>query len=272
MKTDEKGVDGNMERVKDKVRRFWDSSPCGTYLIKHKEGTKEYFEAIADYRYNKYPYAYSHIPRVVGFEKWKGKRVLEIGCGVGTDLSQFAKHGAIVTGIDLTQAGIELAKKRFEVLRLEGDLKVADAENLPFEDGYFDLVYSFGVLHHTPDTQKAINEAYRVLKPNGKAIVMLYHKRSLEYLILMWKIMVKRKYRHLPKNVALSRITEQNKNPNGPLNPLTKMYTRHQARELFSKFRLVKIRVYWVRIPHLGCTTSLLSRAIGWHLIIEARK
>ena len=157
------------------------------------------------------------------------------------------------------------------MLGLKGDLKVADAENLPFEDGYFDLVYSFGVLHHTPDTQKAINDAYRVLKPNGKAIVMLYHKRSLEYLILMWGIIGNRKYRHLPKNEALDRITEQNKNPDGPVNPLTKMYTKHQARELFSKFRHVKITVYWIRVPYF-CTIGLLSRLIGWHLIIEARK
>lgn len=272
MKSDKKNFDGDMKTLKDKVREFWNSSPCGTYLIKQEEGTKEYFEAIDNYRYNKYPYAYSHIPNVVVFEKWNSKRILEIGCGVGTDLSQFAKYGAIVTGIDLTQAGIELAKKRFEVLGLKGDLKVADAENLPFEDDYFDLVYSFGVLHHTPDTQRAINEAYRVLKPNGKAIVMLYHKRSLEYLILILKIIQIRKFRYLPKNEALNRITEQNKNPGGPVNPLTKMYTRRQASDLFSKYHQVRTTVYWIRIPYLGCTSGLLSRLVGWHLIIEARK
>lgn len=106
---------------------------------------------------------------------------LEIGCGMGTDALQIAKKGIEVTAIDLTDEGIRLAKDRFSLNNYSADLRIADAENLPFEDTYFDIVYSFGVLHHIPDTQKAINEIYRVLKPGGEAYIMLYNKISLNY-------------------------------------------------------------------------------------------
>ena len=263
--------------IKKEVRRFWNSSPCGTYLIKHREGTPEYYREIDLYRYSRYPYAYSYLPGIAGFSRSRGKSVLEVGCGVGTDLAQFAKHGADVTGIDMSSKEIELAKKRFKVTGLKGRLVVGDAENLPFDSECFDLVYSFGALHHTPDTKKAIDEIHRVLKPNGKTIIMLYHKRSFEYLT-----QIVRKFIHPSRwkwtlQEAVSYQTEMNKNPSGPTNPLTKVYTKREAGKLFDLYKEVETKIYYLRIPILGRVIPNFflyypSRIIGWHIIIKAKK
>jgi ubiquinone/menaquinone biosynthesis C-methylase UbiE len=263
--------------VKNKVRRFWNSSPCGTYLAKHKEGTLGYYKEIDRLRYNQMPYAYSYLPKVAGFADYKGKMVLEIGCGVGTDLSQFARNGATVTGVDLTPKGIELAKKRFKVMGLRGTLLVADAEDLPFPDNSFDMVYSFGVLHHTPDTQKAINEAHRVLKPRGRAVIMLYHKTSFEYLTHIVRKIINPSRWGWSLDKAISYQTEMNKDPKGPTNPLTKTYTQKEAKALFKRFRVVRTSIYWLRIPVFarvipGFMTYIPSRCFGWHVIIKAVK
>ena len=111
----------------------------------------------------------------------KDLAVLEVGCGLGTDGAQFAKAGANYTGIDLTDAAVDLARRRFELFQLPGTFRVADAERLDFPDNTFDIVYSHGVLHHTPDTAAAVREIHRVLRPGGKAVVMLYHRDSYNY-------------------------------------------------------------------------------------------
>jgi len=117
--------------------------------------------------------------RVVEFQHWTGKKVLEVGCGMGIDLLQFARGGAEVYGVDLTEKGISLAKQRLSSAGSRASLCVGDAEDLPFRAGYFDLVYAWGVLHHTPEPERAIREIYRVLKPGGRLIAMLYHRHSL---------------------------------------------------------------------------------------------
>src|SRR2546427_13128296 len=169
-------VDANSE-LKERVRAFWQAHPCGTKFSDAEIGTREFFERIEAHRYAKE----WHIPEAADFAGARGLRVLEIGCGLGTDGAQFAKAGADYTGVDLTEAAIELARKRFELSDLKGDFRVADAENLDFPDESFDIVYSHGVLHHTPDTARAVREIHRVLKTGGRAIVMLYHRSSYNY-------------------------------------------------------------------------------------------
>ncbi|NOQ55751.1 MAG: methyltransferase domain-containing protein [Nanohaloarchaea archaeon] len=267
----------NDEKIKKEVRKFWNSSPCGTFKIKEKEGTLEYFKEIDDYRYNRYPYCYGYIYDVIGFSKYKGKKVLEVGCSVGTDLSQFAKHGAIVTGIDLTPEGIRLAKERFKTMGLKGTLKTADAENLPFDDNSFDIVYSFGVLHHTPNTQKTIDEVYRVLKKGGEAKIMLYHKNSFETLThIVRKIKNPSRWKWSLQK-AINYQTEMNRDSEGVTNPLTKVYSKSEVKKMFKKFKNVDVKVYWLRIPFFSKYTPEwlvypLSRTLGWHLIIKAKK
>src|SRR5438874_5107963 len=168
---------GANEELKQRVRAFWQTRPCGTKFSDAEIGTREFFASLEAHRYGKE----WHIPIAANFAATRGLKVLEIGCGVGTDGAQFAKAGADYTGIDLTEAAIELARKGFEISNLKGQFRIADAENLDFPDESFDVVYSHGVPHHTPDTARAVREIHRVLRTGGRAIVMLYHRGSYNY-------------------------------------------------------------------------------------------
>ena len=271
-----KAIEGKNEVLKRKVREFWNSSVCGTYLAKNEEGTLEYYKEIEYLRYKKYPYAYAFLLKKAGFDKNKGKKVLEIGCGAGTDSSQFAKHGANVTGVDLTPAAIEVTKHRFKTMGLKGNFLVADAENLPFKNNEFDYVYSFGVLHHTPNTQKTIDEVYRVLKKDGKACIALYHTYSLQYLTLILRKWLNPSRWKWSLQQAINYQTEMSKD-HIKINPLTKTYSRSEVRKMFSDFKNVKTSVEWLVVPIIGkILPSFMfypfSRIFGWYLIIEAEK
>src|SRR5258706_7692287 len=163
--------------LKERVRAFWQANPCGVKFADAAPGTRHFYELVEAHRYTKE----WHIPEAADFAGARGLKVLEIGCGLGTDGAQFAEAGADYTGVDLTEAAVELARRRFELFNLPGSFQTADAENLSFLDNSFDLVYSHGVLHHTPETEKAIQEIHRVLRPGGRAVVMLYHRGSYNY-------------------------------------------------------------------------------------------
>lgn len=160
--------------TKGAVRAFWEDKPCGSKHASTTEGTPEFFEEVAAARDRLEPY----IARFAAFDDTAGKEVLEIGVGLGSDHVRFARAGAVLTGVDLTPAAIDLTQRRLALEGLWSDLSVADAEALPFHDRSFDVVYSWGVLHHTPDSDRAIREALRVLRPGGRACLMLYARRS----------------------------------------------------------------------------------------------
>jgi SAM-dependent methyltransferase len=290
--------------LKERVRAFWQAHPCGTKFSDAAMGTPEFFERVEAHRYTKE----WHIPDAADFAGASGLRVLEIGCGLGTDGAQFVKAGAYYTGIDLTEAAIELARKRFEVSGLTGELRVADAENLDFTDGSFDLVYSHGVLHHTPDTARAVREIHRVLKPGGRAIVMLYHRGSYNYRVGIR--VLRRAGAGLLKSESgiqiVHRLTGEpvdslreraglltgntkaqvssdeflNQSTDGAGNPLARVYSRREARELFKDFVKVELRAYFLNkrfIPLIGkllprSFESVLASRWGWHLWIYATK
>ena len=151
-------------RLKEEVRAFWQAHPCGTKFADAEPGTRRFYELVEKHRYD----GEWHIPAAAGFADTRGSLVLEIGCGLGTDGAQFAKAGAEYTGVDLTEAAIELARRRFELFNLPGHFQTADAERLEFADETFDVVYSHGVLHHTPDPETAVSEIHRVLKRGGR--------------------------------------------------------------------------------------------------------
>jgi SAM-dependent methyltransferase len=161
---------------KSEVRQFWDADPCGSRYLEQKQD----FEAHARSRYSLEPY----IADFAKFNSSRGLKVLEIGVGMGADYLEWLKAGANATGIDLSPASIEKARRRCELAGYQANLRVADAENLPFPSNSFDIVYSYGVLHHSPDTPRCIREACRVLRPGGKARIMLYHHPSLTGLML----------------------------------------------------------------------------------------
>jgi ubiquinone/menaquinone biosynthesis C-methylase UbiE len=159
------------------VQNFWNTEACGTHFVKQHADARDFYEQYRAFRYR----TEWHIADFAQFERARGLRVLEIGCGNGADGAMFAMNGADYTGVDLTATAVEATRKHFAALGLRGAFQIENAEALSFADASFDLVYSYGVLHHTPHPARAFDEVYRVLKPQGHALIMLYHKRSFNY-------------------------------------------------------------------------------------------
>jgi ubiquinone/menaquinone biosynthesis C-methylase UbiE len=290
--------------LKERVRAFWQANPCGVKFADAAPGTRHFYELVEAHRYTKE----WHIPAAADFAGARGLKVLEIGCGLGTDGAQFAEAGADYTGVDLTEAAVELARKRFELFDLPGKFQTADAENLEFPDNSFDLVYSHGVLHHTPETGKAVQEVHRVLRPGGRAVVMLYHRDSYNYRVnisllrragaqlLRWgkgiwlvhKITGEpleslREHATLLKSEKESYLKPAeflSQNTDGAGNPLARVYSRREARELFKDFSDVTLKTYFLNKRWLPLVGNILPRSMesqlasrwGWHLWIYATK
>src|SRR6185436_7695380 len=257
-----------------RAREQWGQDPCGAeYDREHELGTREFFDEVERYRYQEYA---PWMPRLMEFEKFRGKRLLEIGCGMGTDLLQFARGGAQCTGIDLTPRSVEITRHRFRLYGADGNFMISDGERLPFRTESFDVVYSNGVLHHTPDTAAAIRQVHRVLRPGGTAKVMLYHRHSLNY----WVEIVLRRgvfggefLRGRSAEEIMSRVIEFSDHD---ARPLVKVYSRKQACELFSQFRDVVVEVEQLTREELRIFSSLVSdnslrklgNRIGWNVVI----
>lgn len=257
-----------MHPLKKTVQQFWEDKPCGFVDAEAKsEGSLEFFEEVERQRYT----GDCFMREVVGFERWRGKRMLEVGCGMGTDLLQFARGGAEVFGIDLTSHGAGLTKKRLELYGFEGKLSVADSETLPFADNSFDLVYSWGVIHHTPDTSAAAKEIMRVCKPGGRVIVMLYHIRSL-LALQAWLLygLMRGKPFSSPRELIAKHVES----------PGTKTYTVEQAKELFNGLKSVQVQTivtrYDLRIGRRlflpGWVRPLIPSGLGWFIVINGAK
>ena len=158
----------------DAIRRYWNERIHDLEMTTHPVGTREFFADLDDYRFDKLRY----LPELVDFAGFRGQRLLEVGCGIGTDLARFAAGGAVVTGVDLSQTAIDLATKNFAGLGLSGDLRVGDGEALPFPDASFDVVYGHGVLQYAARPERVIAELHRVLVPGGRGIFMVYNRVS----------------------------------------------------------------------------------------------
>ena len=159
------------------VRGYWEVEPCGTGAVLPggvAKGSLEWYRQIEEHRYRAEPFIHG----VAQFTRHRGKRLLEVGVGAGTDHLQWARAGLDCYGVDLTDAAIETTRKHLGHYGLSSNLQRIDAERLPFEDGFFDLVYSWGVIHHSESPEKIIAEIYRVLKPGGRFIGMMYGRRS----------------------------------------------------------------------------------------------
>jgi len=219
------------DSINKKVKNYWETVPCGTdpHLVGTVEKyTKEWFEAVENYRYEVEPF----IHQIAQFSRYQGKRVLEIGVGAGTDHLQWARVVKDLHGVDLTDEGINITKKRLETYGLSSNLKQHDAEILPFDDNFFDVVYSWGVIHHSESPHKIINEIKRVLKTDGEFIGMLYQRNSLSSLRVWtkhallkgkpWRSFSECLYHHV-ESIG------------------TKAYTKGEILTLFSGFSKVKI-------------------------------
>ena len=157
------------------IQRYWNERIHDLEMTKHPVGTRAFFDDLDDYRFDKLHY----LPRLVDFRGYRGRQLLEVGCGIGTDLVRFASGGALVTGVDLSTTAIELAKQNFALHGESAqDLRVANGEALPFPDASFDVVYAHGVVQYTANAPQLIRECHRVLKPGGEAIFMVYNRVS----------------------------------------------------------------------------------------------
>lgn len=255
------------QKEKKAVQHFWDETPCGTGTIAYPSGTLEYFEAVTDNRNRLEPF----IGEYAQFYKWAGKKVLEVGCGAGTDLLRFTLAGGNAVAIDLSPQSVSLAKSRLQTYNCEGDVLVADAENLPFKNDVFEVTYSWGVLHHTPNPERAIKEIYRVTKPGGEICIMLYHRYSLVsiQMYLIYGLFALKPFQSLKDVLAKHHES-----------PGTKAYTVAEARQMFSAFKDVEIRIRltpydlrYKRDRYLPRWVGrLLPQRIGWFMIIQGQK
>lgn len=259
--------------LKSDVARFWNVEPCGSRYL----GEAVDFERHASERYRLEPY----IPDFAQFSSSAGLRVLEIGVGMGADYEQWLRAGAMATGVDLSESSLSRARQRCEQAGLKSDLRRADAENLPFTNDSFDVVYSYGVMHHSPDTQRCLDEAWRVLKPGGTARIMLYHHASLTG-IMLWL-----RYGAWRGQSIRQCVYERLESPG------TKTFTKVEVAAMMARFESLHIeqvfspgdlllskpsarfqssiyRVAWKLFPRNLLRNS--ARRWGLFLLIEARK
>jgi SAM-dependent methyltransferase len=249
----------------EKIHEYWNHRIHDLEMTDQPVGTKAFFDDLDEYRFDKLHY----LPQLVDFASFKGQRLLEVGCGIGTDLVRFARGGARVTGVDLAETAIDLARKNFALNDVAPEeLRVANGEALPFVDGSFDVVYGHGVIQYTANPAKLIRECHRVLKPGGTAIFMVYNRVS--WLNAMSKLM----------KVALEHEDA----------PVLRKYSIAEFKELLKPFREtrivperfpVKSRLHkgWKGVAFntifVGTFNALprsLVRPLGWHLMAFCRK
>ena len=266
----------------DQVRTYWDRRPCNIRHSPKTVGTREYFDEVEARKYFVEP----HIPRFADFARWRGKKVLEIGCGIGTDTINFARHGARVTAVDLSAESLELARKRAMLYGLEDQIRFyhGSAEELtqflPVEA--YDLIYSFGVIHHTPHPERVIAQMRNYAKPGTTVKIMVYYRHSWK---VFWILMGygKGQFWRLKELVA-----EHSEAQTGC--PVTYTYSRAEGRQLIehSGFRLKESfvdHIFPYRIPQYvkyeyvkswpwnwspPLVTRWMERHFGWHLCLTA--
>jgi ubiquinone/menaquinone biosynthesis C-methylase UbiE len=253
----------NKGNVFQEIADFWSFQLNNEiYLRNHPEverGSEEYFKIILNAR-KKFIY---YFPLMLSFlKKSPSKNFLEIGCGMGTDCLVFANEDFHVTGVDLAPAHLDLANKLFDHYNLAGAFMEANAEKLPFHDRKFGCIYSFGVLHHTPNTEKAIKEVHRVLTDEGRAVIMLYNKWSLNNLA------------HWITGKGFESVKDDRDTP------ITYRFSKRAVKKMCSDFRSCNIHTEylygagWGRVydmtPRL--LYRFLSKLLGWHLVIYLQK
>jgi SAM-dependent methyltransferase len=289
------------EQKQRAVEQFWDAKPCDSDTSDKKLYSKEYFREIQELRYQ----LQSHIPDLLSSLDLDGKRVLEIGTGVGTDARTIIDLGADYTGINVDAGSCNMTRRALEVFCLPGEVRQASALDIPYPAETFDIVYSFGVLHHIPDADRAVKEILRVLKPDGRLVIMLYNKTSINYMVEIrrvrkWGLRVlglpgilpllgglglpkAKLQRHLDLRKIIGPMSDEewlSRNTDGPDNPYSRVYDRRETEDLLSGFQEVDQYVRFFDYRHWGAIGRLipataryaLGRWWGWHRIAIARK
>ena len=254
--------------IEQEIKDYWNRQPCNVKHGTSEVGTREFFEEVTAKRFKAEP----HNLDFPQFHQWRGKRVLEIGCGIGTDAEQFAKNGAHYVGIDLSNESLELSKQRFRVFELEGEFHNIDMTDLEALEklGKFDLVYSYGVIHHFPNIERIVDNVHDILNTNGEFKFMVYAKNS-------WKYAMIRK--------GLDQFEAQSDCP------YAEAFTGEEIHQLLGKkFTVERLRqahcfMYNVEKykqgkfelePWFEAMPELMREAVkeylGWHLLVKARK
>jgi 2-polyprenyl-3-methyl-5-hydroxy-6-metoxy-1,4-benzoquinol methylase len=260
----ESNLPSRSEETIEAIRAYWNEHIHDLQIARHPVGRKEFFDEIEAYRFDKLEY----LPRVVGYSSCAGKRLLEVGCGIGIDLVRFAKHGAIVTGIDLAETAIGLAKKNMELHGVVGDLQLMNGENLQFGAESFDVVFAHGVLQYTPDPKGMSREIHRVLKPGGLAILMVYNRYSwLNLLALLFG--VKLEYADAPafKKYSISEFKQL-------LTPFSRVELIPERFPVRSRLHKgLKAEMYnRFFVDAFNLIPRAMVRPFGWHLMAKAIK
>lgn len=271
----------SFEKVSIKnVKDFWDRRPCNIRHSQSRVGTKKYFEQVKKRKY----FVESHIPKFADFSKWKGKKVLEIGCGIATDTINFAQAGAKVTAVEISRKSLNIAKKRARVYNLQNNIKfyLANAEELsktvPVEP--YDLIYSFGVIHHTPHPEKVIKEIKKYCSEKTIVKIMIYNRYAWKVLWIFIKF-GKGAFWKIDKLIA-----KHSEAATG--SPVTYVYSKGQAENLLNNFKILEIsvdhifpysipeytRYEYKKVWYFRFLPKELFRWLethfGWHMLITA--
>jgi len=263
------------------VKEYWDRRPCNILHSSKVVGTREYFEEVTARKYFVEP----HIPQFADFERWHGRRVLEIGCGIGTDTLSFAQHGADVTAVDLSEKSIEVARQRANVYGQQEriDFYHGNSEELSsfVPLATYDLVYSFGVIHHTPHPERVLNQSRKYMSAESELRLMVYSKASYK----LFQIMREEGVWELSR---LDELIARNSEAQTGC-PVAYTYTYDEARELLKGFEILEMRKahiftwdvdaykryeYKKDAAWAGVTDEQLEnleKELGWHLLIRAR-
>jgi len=254
--------------LEERIKKYWNAQPCNSKHSTAEPGTLEFYQQVSARRYQVEP----HIAEFAGFHLWQGKRVLEIGPGIGSDAAEFARNGAEFYGIDYSEESVKLARKRFEVEGLEGTFIAGDASKIEtYKDlPKFDLVYSYGVIHHFPAIDKIIDNVHEVLEPGGEFRFMVYAKNSWKQAMI---------YKGLDQYEAQAGC------------PYAKSFTKEEIPELlgagWNVERLRQDHCFMYNIdaykqgryelePWFAAMPDAMREAVreylGWHLLVKARK
>jgi SAM-dependent methyltransferase len=253
----------------------WNSRACGE--VDGDKESREYFARVEENRYRTQEWQKTYFP----YGDFKGKRVLEIGVGQGTDLLQFARAGASCFGVDITDNHLALAARNFAVNGFEVDLRKADATALPFPDLSLDCVYSFGVIHHIPEADAVINDVYRVLKPGGQLLLGVYHKWSA------FHVFTKILYDGLLRGSLFSKgyagllsTIEEGADGIG-IKPFVDLYTTRDMRRLLTRFTVLDVSIRQLYADHFSPLfrwltpvglCRVLDDRLGWYVVARAVK
>lgn len=254
--------------IKERIINYWNQQPCNIGHSDHPVGTEEYFEAVTVKRYRTEP----HILDFVGFHLWRGFRVLEVGCGIGTDAEQFARHGAEYVGIDLSKESLDICRQRFDTLDLPGDFIQCDVTDRTalLQLGKFDLVYSYGVLHHFPGMRGHLENISTVMNPGAELRFMVYARNSWKYAMIQ---------KGLDQFEAQAGC------------PYAEAYTREEITDLVQGlFKIERVRqdhCFMYNVPKYKqgifelepwfetmapAMRDAVKEYLGWHLLVKARK